>query len=86
MCCGSRRQQLRTVFQPSVSADPPTVATGPTAAQQSSKFFVYEGLAAFTAIGRVTGKRYQFARAGARVAVDPRDAAGLRGRPVARRS
>jgi hypothetical protein len=37
-------------------------------------------------IGSVTGRRYHFAHAGARVAVDPRDAPGLRGKPVIRRS
>ncbi len=85
-CCGSRRQQFRTAPQSSVTVGLPAIPAGPVAAQQSAKLFVYEGLAAFTAIGRVTGKRYHFAWVGACIAVDPRDAPGLRGKAVVRRS
>jgi hypothetical protein len=54
--------------------------------QQPGRAFIFEGLATIMIIGSVTGRRYHFPHAGARVAVDPRDAPGLRGKPVIRRS
>jgi len=85
-CCGSRRQQFRLASQPSLTSDSPPISAGPASAQESARTFVYEGLATFTVLGRVTGKRYHFAGIGARVAVDPRDAPSLRGRAAVRRS
>jgi hypothetical protein len=47
--------------------------------------FAYVGRTALSAIGHVTGASYRFARPGARVHVDRRDAASLEQVPVLRR-
>jgi hypothetical protein len=85
-CCGSRRQQFWAATQPTNIRSMPVVPAGPAAVQEPVRAFVYEGLAAITVIGHVTGKRYAFPHAGAHIAVDPRDAPFLRSKPVVRRS
>jgi hypothetical protein len=46
-------------------------------AQQGMTAFQYTGPTALTAIGPLSGRRYQFTRPGAVIAVDPRDRASL---------
>ena len=85
-CCGSRRQQFWTTPPASAAQSMPVNPAGLAPVQRPGSAFIFEGLATVMIIGSVTGKRYHFAHAGARVAVDPRDAPGLRGKPVIRRS
>jgi hypothetical protein len=85
-CCGSRRQQFWAMPQASGGRSVPVSPAGLAPVQQPGRAFIFEGLATVMVIGSVTGRRYHFTHAGARVAVDPRDAPGLRGKPVIRRS
>jgi hypothetical protein len=85
-CCGSRRQQFWATPQASAAQARPSIPAGFAPAQRTGSSFIFEGLATVMVIGSVTGRRYHFAHAGARLAVDPRDAPGLRGKPVIRRS
>ena len=85
-CCGSRRQQFWTASPASAAQSVPVARAGLAPVQPPGRAFIFEGLATLMIIGSVTGRRYHFPRAGARVAVDPRDAPGLRGKPVIRRS
>jgi len=85
-CCGSRRQQFWKTRQASATSRIPETQAGLALVQQPGRAFIFEGLATIMITGSVTGKPYHFAHAGARVAVDPRDAPGLRGKAVIRRS
>ena len=85
-CCGSRRQQFWATPQASGGRSAPVSPAGLAPVQQPGRAFIFEGLATVMVIGSVTGRRYHFAHAGVRVAVNPRDAPGLRGKPVIRRS
>jgi hypothetical protein len=86
-CCGSRRQQFWATPQAASAAQArPSIPAGFAPVQRPGSSFIFEGLATVMTIGSVTGRRYHFPQAGARVAVDPRDAPGLRGKPVIRRS
>lgn len=85
-CCGSRRQQFWATPQAGSAQSMPVTSAGLAPVQRPGNSFVFEGLATIMIVGSVTGRRYHFTHAGARVAVDPRDAPGLRGKPVIRRS
>jgi hypothetical protein len=85
-CCGSRRQQFWAASQGSAAQSRPAIPAGLAPVQRPSGAFIFEGFATVMIMGSVTGRRYHFAHAGARVAVDPRDAPSLRGKPVIRRS
>jgi hypothetical protein len=85
-CCGSRRQQFWTTPLASAARNMPVTPAGLAPVQQPGRAFIFEGLATLMIIGSATGRRYHFPHAGAQVAVDPRDAPGLRGKPVIRRS
>jgi len=85
-CCGSKRQQFWTTPQASATSRISETPAGLAPVPQPGRALIFEGLATVTITGGVTGKRYHFAHAGARVAVDPRDAPGLRGKAVTRRS
>jgi hypothetical protein len=85
-CCGSRRQQFWTTPLASPAQSRPATRAGLAPVQQPGRAFIFEGLATVMIIGSVTGRRYHFAHAGTRVAVDQRDAPGLRGKPVIRRA
>ncbi len=65
-CCGGNRNP-RIV--------PPRATTTRAA---TATVFRYEGARELTVFGRVTGRRYWFARPGAELAVDPRDRASMR--------
>ena len=56
----------------------------PPMALYSSLTFEYIGQTGLTVTGPVTGRRYRFDRAGARVGVDPRDRASIAAIPVLR--
>ena len=85
-CCSSRRQQFWALSQGSAAQSRPAIPPGLAPVHRPGNSFVFEGLAKVLIIGSVSGRRYHFPHAGARVAVDPRDAPGLRGKPVIRRS
>ena len=85
-CCGSRRQQFWTTPQTSTRNRTPETPPGLAPVQRPGRSFIFESLAAVRIIGSVTGKPYLFSHAGSRVAVDPRDAPGLRGKAFIRRS
>ena len=85
-CCGSRRQQFWKASQEGTAQSRQASPAGLAPVQRPGNSFVFEGLAKVMIIGSVSGRRYHFTHAGARVAVDPRDAPGLRGKPVIRRS
>ena len=70
MCCGRSRPLTAG----------PRLAT-PTA---HGVVFAYLGRTALTVTGPATGRPYRFAQTGARVVVDPRDAAALRSVTVLR--
>jgi hypothetical protein len=78
-CCGKNRPAppIHT------SGAPPTVAT---ARAPRVHYFEYVGATTLTALGPVTGRRYWFARHGAVVPVDERDAPSMAGVPSLRRA
>lgn len=62
----------------------PVAAVGAVATQFAAPPgvpFVYDGVAPLLVTGGATGRRYRFAERGARVLVDPLDAAGMRHLP-----
>lgn len=80
-CCGRRQPSYH--LAPSASSAPGPAS--PSATSPGAATFVYIGRTGLTAVGKATGARYRFARPGARVAVDERDASGLQSVPVLRR-
>lgn len=64
-CCGEGRAQLRAAHSKPRS--------GPGASFQSPVIFESVSATPFTVLAPVTGHSYQFAKAGARAAVDARD-------------
>ncbi len=79
MCCGGKRQSFHTPERGGtwrVTQPPPP--PGPRRAfKPSFVYFEYTGRTGMTVLGGATGQRYRFAAAGARVAVDRRDAGSL---------
>lgn len=77
-CCGGKREQFlqRTDPAPShVQVGPPSPTTRPVYAGPVE--FQYTGRTGLSVLGPITRTRYRFNGPGARVAVDPRDAASL---------
>jgi hypothetical protein len=76
-CCGSKRQpEVRNDFVASGTSLAPE--PGPRGiAPNNGVLFGYYGAGPLVVIGSVSGRRYHFAQRGARLPVDPRDAAGL---------
>lgn len=72
-CCGQARQRLR-----GADSNRPTPGH-PTSGTQSPSliYFEYIGKTGLTVTGPITGKRYRFAKTGAKVAVDSNDAPSL---------
>lgn len=56
---------------------PPAIAPAASSVAPGITAFQYTGPTALTAIGPLSGRRYQFTRPGAVLAVDPRDRASL---------
>ena len=77
-CCGRNRNPVIVPPQ-SIGAPTPSAPRAATVA-----VFAYEGTRELTVFGRVTGRRYWFARPGAEVAVDLRDRASMRQVPNVR--
>lgn len=77
-CCGGNRRPPQLVTEGPVR---PAV----TARTRHAQYFEYVGTTGLTAFGPVTGRRYRFARPGARLPVDDRDAAAMAGVPALRR-
>jgi hypothetical protein len=78
-CCGKNR------------GAPPTPTRGAPLSAATVRaprvhYFEYVGATALTALGPVTGRRYRFARHGALVPVDERDAPSMAGVPSLRRA
>ena len=71
-CCGKSRVQAAMI--PRISVPP----TGTVA-------FEYTGKSRLTVVGPITRTRYDFARHGARLTVDPRDSKSLATVPALRR-
>jgi len=69
MCCGGKRQIVGG------GSAPRRIPTSPATKLAPAKAVVFEylGRTSLTAVGPVTGKKYFFDRAGARVEVDQRD-------------
>jgi hypothetical protein len=81
-CCGQKRQQLR---ETNARRSEPGQPAGPGQSAQSATFyFEYVGRTGLTVVGPITGRRYRFGRAGARVTVDGRDAMSLAAVPKLR--
>lgn len=83
-CCGSKRMMLGAALQ---GAGPPIPAPMGGAASMGSAptrrmVFIYRGSVPLVVTGRVSGRRYVFPQAGARVAVDARDAPLLERLPL----
>jgi hypothetical protein len=68
-CCGGRNRGA--VLPQSGNPIPPP-------APPSLAIFRYDGTTALTVFGQATGRKYWFGHAGAEVAVDMRDRAGLK--------
>jgi hypothetical protein len=81
-CCGQQRNALRSASAGETAPSFQPARTPNTAAEAE---FEYTGATALTVIGPLTGRRYRFARTGARATVDGRDAYGLATVPVLRR-
>jgi hypothetical protein len=78
-CCG---RQTPGIGEPAAAAgqfrpSPASKAARTQAVPRTQVYFEYVGGTGMTAIGSVTGRRYRFERAGARVAVDPVDKPSL---------
>ncbi|GEM_PF-2199182 len=84
-CCGSKRRAAGAVANAAPSAVPVAGPRAPAGPGVLAVAFVYDGLAALSVVGGVSGRRYLFAARGARVAVDERDAATLDAHPLLRR-
>jgi len=81
MCCG-RSSALRRGL-PGVAYPGPVYAAG--SGGLAGVTFEYTGRTGLTAVGRSTGRQYRFDRPGARIQVDPRDAASVGGIALLRR-
>ena len=84
-CCGSKRQQ---------AVNNAHVTSGAVAAPAQDSYrrpvpdgeiFIYDGAARLMITGKVSGRRYQFARRGDRVLIDARDVDALAATPKLRR-
>ena len=78
-CCGQNRPA-----PPVEQSSPPHVTL--TSKTPSAQYFEYVGTTSLRAFGSVTGRRYRFARPGALVPVDERDAPSMSGVPNLRRA
>jgi hypothetical protein len=81
-CCGQQRNALRSASAGETASSFPFATPANTYVPAE---FEYTGATALTVIGPLTGRRYRFARTGARATVDGRDAYGLATVPVLRR-
>ncbi len=79
-CCGNQRSGMRATAGPraQVGARPQR--------RYAHAFFRYVGATSITVQGPATGRLYRFARPGASVAVDPRDALSLARLPQLRQT
>ena len=77
-CCGGKRRETvaRDTFVTKIASVP-----SPPVAEAASVLFEYTGPTALRVSGPVTHRSYRFAGPGARVAVDRRDAPGIRAVP-----
>lgn len=83
-CCGKQRGQIGPTRTSGASFRPAPAASGaaPPAAHRFTVDFEYLGATSLTAVGPVTGRRYQFDRRLVPiVAVDVRDREALAGIP-----
>ena len=84
-CCGSKRKQPFPIPPLTITQPSGIGGTVSNSVRHTATFFIYEGKTALTVTGRTTGRRYHFAHTGARLAVDIRDAPGMRAIPNLRR-
>jgi hypothetical protein len=77
MCCGKKRQQLRSTEYSSRGAPTPKTDFGRQPIRYSHAYFQFLGKGAIMVQGPVTGRRYRFEAYGAVTAVDLRDRRSL---------
>lgn len=83
-CCGKKRAQWAADAERGapVHSNPISVKSHPAQApDRLERRFEYVGSSRLTVTGVSTRQQYHFAVPGAKVAVDPSDASGLRGEP-----
>ena len=72
-CCGNKRAEFHVQPTPDSRQGRPAERPFPGAAPPLKVVFEYSGRPPVTVVGQVSGNRYRFHGAGARVQVDPRD-------------
>ena len=85
MCCQGKRRELYQNIPSRPVHEPAQAVVSTPVAPRTVVYFEYAGQTGLTAVGPITGKRYRFARPGATVAVDGRDAPSLAAVPQLRR-
>jgi len=76
-CCGSKRAEFQVQRTPDSRQGAPAGRPFPRSAPPLKVVFEYSGQPPVVVVGPVSGNRYRFAGAGARVEVDPRDRRSL---------
>lgn len=76
-CCGSKRAEFQAQHAPVNRQGRPADRPFPRSAPPLKVVFEYSGQPPVVVLGPVSGNRYRFDRAGARVEVDPRDRRSL---------
>lgn len=76
-CCGNKREQFQAQRGAANRPGAPGVRLLPQSAMPLKVVFEYSGQVPMVVIGPISGHRYRFEGAGARVEVDPRDRRSL---------
>ncbi len=76
-CCGNKRAEIQIQRTPDSRQSSPADRPFPRSAPPLKAVFEYSGQQPAIVVGPVSGNRYRFDRAGARVEVDPRDRRSL---------
>jgi len=76
-CCGNKRAEFQVQTRPDNRQGPPAGRPFRRSAPPLKVIFEYGGQTPVVVVGPVSGNRYRFAGAGARVEVDPRDRRSL---------
>ena len=80
-CCGNKREQFQMQRAPDNRLGGPGGRPFPHSAMPPKVVFEYVGRIPVVVMGPVSGNRYRFEGAGARVEVDPRDRRSLAAAP-----
>ena len=76
-CCGNKRAEFQAQPRTDSWQGKPAERPFPRAAPPLKVMFEYSGQPPVVVVGPVSGNRYRFSGAGARVEVDPRDRRSL---------